>query len=86
MYWNPHGLLSLQPVFFRESPESHLFRLLLREWASFFFNMHFLVFSVGVLARNIVNALPQAIDDLFQDFSTGSSTIGDGDLSKQRQF
>jgi hypothetical protein len=48
--------------------------------------MHFLVFSVGVLARNIVNALPEAIDDFFQDFSTDSSAIGDGDLSKQRRF
>ncbi len=75
----------------KRSSESHRFRSPLGEWsavewASFSFNMHFLVFFVGVFARNTVDAFPQSIDDLFQDFSIGGSAIGDGDLSKQRRI
>lgn len=45
--------------------------------------MHLAFFLIGVLSRSSVNALPQPIDDVFQDSSVDISAIGVGDSSKR---
>lgn len=45
--------------------------------------MHLAFFLIGILSRSSVNALPQLIDDLFQDSSVDVSAIGVDGSSKR---
>lgn len=45
--------------------------------------MHFLFFLIGAFVQNIVTALPQPADDLFQDSSVYVSPIGVGGSGKR---